>query len=74
MHLDLDAFFAAIEERQNPGLKGKPVIVGADPKFGARPINRAISDDVEQLVAKKIISGELKPGSQIVFNKEDFTG
>ncbi|MFZ2621342.1 MAG: AAA family ATPase [Minisyncoccia bacterium] len=45
---------------------------GADPKFGARPINRAISDDVEQLVAKKIISGELKPGSQIIFSREDF--
>ena len=45
---------------------------GADPKFGARPINRAISDDIEQLVAKKIMSGELKPGSQVVFNEKDF--
>jgi len=31
IHLDMDAFFAAIEERDNPELKGKPVIVGSPP-------------------------------------------
>ena len=35
MHVDLDAFFAAVEERENTELKGKAVIVGADPKQGA---------------------------------------
>ena len=34
VHADMDAFFAAIEQRDNPALKGKPVIVGADPKGG----------------------------------------
>lgn len=34
MHVDMDAFFAAIEQRDNPALKGKPVIIGADPKGG----------------------------------------
>jgi len=34
LHCDLDCFFAAVEERDNPEYKGKPVIVGADPKEG----------------------------------------
>lgn len=34
MHVDLDAFFAACEERERPELKGRPVVVGADPKEG----------------------------------------
>ena len=33
-HCDLDCFFAAIEIRDNPQFKGKPVIIGADPKGG----------------------------------------
>ena len=33
-HVDMDAFFAAIEVLRNPELKGKPVIVGADPRKG----------------------------------------
>ena len=34
VHVDMDAFFAAVEQRDNPTLCGKPVIVGADPKRG----------------------------------------
>jgi len=33
-HCDLDCFFAAVEIRDNPQYKGKPVIIGADPKEG----------------------------------------
>jgi len=33
-HVDMDQFFAAVEERVHPEYKGKPVIVGADPKEG----------------------------------------
>lgn len=31
MHIDMDAFFAAIEQRDNPDLAGLPVIIGAMP-------------------------------------------
>lgn len=34
LHIDADAFFAAIEERDNPQFRGKPIVVGADPKGG----------------------------------------
>ena len=33
-HLDMDHFYTAIEEREHPEYKGKPVVVGADPKQG----------------------------------------
>ncbi len=33
-HLDMDAFFAAVEERDNPRWRGQPIAIGADPKNG----------------------------------------
>ncbi len=34
VHVDMDAFFASIEQRDHSAYKGKPVVVGADPKQG----------------------------------------
>ena len=46
---------------------------GSDPKFGARPMNRAIQDVVEQKIADKIIKGVIKPGEKIRLTSDDLT-
>lgn len=37
---------------------------GNDPKYGARPLKRAIQDGVEDALADAILSGEIKPGGK----------
>ena len=44
---------------------------GSDPEFGGRSVNRAIQDKIENLVARKIVSGETLPGSKIEIKKEE---
>jgi DNA polymerase IV (archaeal DinB-like DNA polymerase) len=34
LHLDMDSFYASVEMRERPEIRGKPVVVGADPRNG----------------------------------------
>ncbi|MBI3632400.1 MAG: ATP-dependent Clp protease ATP-binding subunit [Candidatus Vogelbacteria bacterium] len=56
----------------NPMLVGKIMEAGYNRTFGARPMNRAIQEQVEEPIAKKIIEGSLVPGSKMEFIEADF--
>jgi ATP-dependent Clp protease ATP-binding subunit ClpC len=44
---------------------------GSDPEFGGRSINRAIQNQVENIISRKIVSGQAKPGSKIEIKREE---
>ncbi len=43
--------------------------LGYDPKFGARPLSRLLQDKIENIVANKILSGELRRRDVVVINE-----
>ena len=46
---------------------------GVDPVFGARPMNRYIQENLEQVIAEKLIRGDIKEGSKFTLLPEDLT-
>ena len=46
--------------------------VGFDPVYGARPLKRAIQQELENPLAQKILSGEFKPNDEIEVSMHDY--
>ena len=62
IHIDMDAFFAAIEQLDDPKLRGLPVIVGGDPE------KRGVVAQVNAGVFKTNDPHGLSDGDRITFN------
>ncbi|MFA7244132.1 MAG: ATP-dependent Clp protease ATP-binding subunit [Patescibacteria group bacterium] len=45
--------------------------IGYDPQMGARPMSRAIQEKLEDVLAKKFLSGELQKGDSITMSSKD---
>lgn len=53
--------------------EAKQILVerGYDPRLGARPMRRVVQKAVENTVAKRMLSGEVAPGSTLQITKQD---
>ncbi len=74
-HVDMDAFYASVEQRDEPRYRGRPVVVGADPKEGrGRGVVAACSYQARQfgIHSAMPISQAYRACPQAVYLRPDF--
>lgn len=71
IHVDMDAFYASVEQMDNPELKGKPLAVGGN---GNRGVISAASYEARKFGVKSAMSGNLaiKLCPELIFVRPNF--
>jgi len=71
IHVDMDAYYASVEQMDNPELKGKPLAVGGD---GKRGVISAASYEARKFGVKSAMSGNLaiKLCPELIFVRPNF--
>ena len=71
IHVDMDAFYASVEQMDNPELKGKPIAVGGSEKRG---VVSAASYEARKFGVKSAMSGiqAIRNCPELIFVKPRF--